>query len=116
MGLAQRMQEMDTRAVESRVPLTAGKTAGRFAVVLARPERYEDVATIAGRFDEEHAVLLNLEAATGAASRRLLDFLDGVAYALDGRLIRVSRDAYLLVPSSAELLDEAEAEEWEPVF
>ncbi len=116
MGFAQRIFDVDTVEAAPRVHVAAAPADEGFAVVLARPERYEDAGTIASRFDDGHAVLVNLEAANAAVTRRVIDFLSGVAYALDGRLLRVSQDAYLLLPSRVETLEEDTVEEWEPLF
>lgn len=102
MGIAGRAYRDEEIRWEERRPASAPRQAGPMAeMVLAHPERYEDGAAIADRFDDRHPVLVNLEGVPTIAARRLLDFLAGVAYAQDGRLEKVSRNAYLLLSAQA---------------
>ena len=50
-------------------------------VVLVKPERFEDASTIADHLNNKRTVVLNLESTNKEVSRRLVDFLSGVAYA-----------------------------------
>ena len=54
-------------------------------VVLVKPERFEDASAIADQLNAKHTVVLNLESTGKEISRRLIDFLSGVAYANNGR-------------------------------
>ena len=53
-------------------------------VVLVKPERFEDASTIADHLNNKRTVVLNLESTNKEVSRRLVDFLSGVAYANNG--------------------------------
>ena len=50
--------------------------------VLVKPERFEDASTIADQLNAKRTVVLNLESTNKEVSRRLVDFLSGVAYAI----------------------------------
>ena len=50
-------------------------------VVLVKPERFEDASAIADQLNAKRTVVLNLESTNKQVSRRLIDFLSGVAYA-----------------------------------
>ena len=54
---------------------------------------------------EGKTILLNLEKAGKVDSRRLLDFMSGAAYALQGYVRRVSGSIYLVVPNGEEVTD-----------
>ena len=53
-------------------------------VVLVKPDRYENASEIADHLRDKRTVVLNLEKTQKDVSRRLLDFLSGVAYAQEG--------------------------------
>ena len=55
-------------------------------VVLVKPDRYENASEIADHLREKRTVVLNLEKTQKDVSRRLLDFLSGVAYAQEGKI------------------------------
>lgn len=57
-------------------------------VVLVKPDRFDSVTEIAEHLRSKHAVVLNLESTNKDVARRLVDFLSGCAYALDGKIKR----------------------------
>ncbi len=87
-------------------------TTTQLQVVLVKPERYEDAGSIADHLNSKHTVVLNLEDTSRDISRRLLDFLSGVAYANSGQIKRVANGTYIITPYNVDimgnLLDEIE--------
>ena len=84
----------------------------QLAVVLVKPERYEDAASIADHLNAKKTVVLNLEQTSKDVSRRLIDVLCGVAYANNGQMKRVANNTYIITPYNVDimgdLLDELE--------
>jgi len=79
-------------------------------VILVRPESYESASEIATQLRERKAVLLNLEGTDQKLSRRMVDFLSGCAYALDGKLKKVAAAAYLITPYNVEIVGDLMSE------
>ncbi len=81
-------------------------------VVLVKPERYDDSSSIADHLNAKRTVVLNLESASKEVSRRILDFLSGVAYANEGQIKKVANCTYIIIPYNVgimgDLLDELE--------
>jgi len=81
-------------------------------VVLVKPERFEDASGIADHLNQKHTIVLNLESATKDVTRRLIDFLSGVAYANNGQIKRVANSTYIITPYNVgimgDLIDELE--------
>lgn len=75
-------------------------------VVLVRPDRFDDVTTIADHLNAQKSVVLNLESANREVSRRILDFLSGVAYANGGNISKVAKSTYMIVSGTVDLLGE----------
>ena len=73
-------------------------------VVLVRPERFETAAEIADHLRDKRAVLVNLETTPKDVTRRLVDFLSGVAYATDGKVKKVAANTYIITPPSVNLM------------
>ena len=82
-------------------------------VVLVKPERFEDASTIADHLNSKRTVVLNLESTNKEVSRRLVDFLSGVAYANNGQIKRVANSTFIITPYNVDimgdLLDELES-------
>ena len=81
-------------------------------VVLVKPEHFEDASTIADHLNNKRTVVLNLESTNKEVSRRLVDFLSGVAYANNGQIKRVANSTFIITPYNVDimgdLLDELE--------
>lgn len=84
----------------------------QLAVVLVKPERFDDARSIADHLNAKRTVVLNLESTSKDVSRRLIDFLSGVAYANNGQIQRVANSTYIITPYNVDimgdLLDELE--------
>ena len=82
-------------------------------VVLVKPERFEDASSIADHLNAKRTIVLNLESANKDVTRRLIDFLSGVAYANNGQIKRVANSTYIITPYNVgimgDLLDELES-------
>ncbi len=88
------------------------RTTAMLQVVLVKPDKFDDARAIADHLNEKRTVVLNLEAASKDVARRLIDLLNGVAYANGGQLKKVSTNTYIITPYnvnvSGDLLDELE--------
>ena len=73
-------------------------------VVLVKPERFENVSEIADHLREKRTVVMNLESTNKDVSRRLIDFLSGVAYASDGQIKKVAANTFIITPYSVDIM------------
>ena len=85
----------------------------QLSVVLVKPERFEDATAIADHLRGKRTVVLNLESTSKEISRRLVDFLSGVAYAKEGQIKRVANCTFIITPYNVEfegdIMDELES-------
>ena len=88
------------------------RAATQLQVVLVKPDRFDNVSDIAEHLRSKHAVVLNLEATNKDVARRLVDFLSGCAYALDGKIKKIAISTYIITPYNVDivgdLIDELE--------
>ncbi len=73
-------------------------------VILVKPDRFDTVSEIADHLREKQSIVLNLESTNKDVARRLVDFLSGVAYALDGKIKKVAISTYILTPYNVEIV------------
>lgn len=73
-------------------------------VVIVKPEKFEDASAIADHLNEKHTVVLNLESCPKDISRRLIDFLSGVAYANRGQIKKVANCTYIITPYHVDIM------------
>ena len=79
---------------------------GQMQVILVKPERFDTAAEIADHLRAKRAVLLNLEATPKDVVRRLVDFLSGVTYAIEGSIQKVAANTFILTPPNVDLVGE----------
>lgn len=73
-------------------------------LLLVHPDRFEVAADIADRISERNAIVLNLEETEKNTSRRILDFLSGVTYALGGKIKKVAGNTYVITPAGMDFM------------
>ncbi len=101
-------------------PVNAGNkvvnihATAQLQVVLFKPERFgEETCTIADELLKMHTVVLNLENTNKDISRRIIDFLSGVAYANGGKIKRVATSTFIITPYNVDLTGEDVMDELE---
>ena len=99
-----------SRGTASRVVNINAST--QLQVVLVKPDRFDQVSEIADHLRDKQALVLNLEATNKDVARRLVDFLSGCAYALDGKIKKVAISTYLITPYNVDVVGDL-AEELE---
>ena len=77
-------------------------------VVLFHPANFNDTSTAADYLRNKKAVIVNMENVDRAMSRRVVDFLSGCAYALDGKVKKVAQATYLFCPHSMDVVGDLE--------
>jgi cell division inhibitor SepF len=72
---------------------------------VVRPETYASVTEIADHLLAHRTVVLNLEATNKEVAKRLIDFLAGVAYSIDGQLKNVANNTYIITPCNVDVAE-----------
>lgn len=75
-------------------------------VAVVEIAEFDDVEAVAARFRSGQPVVFDLVEADRSDARRVVDFVSGLTYALDGSLTKVGTRAFLLVPEGLELADD----------
>lgn len=70
---------------------------------IVKPEKFEDVTAIADHLLERRTVVLNLENTNKDTIRRILDFLSGTTYAIEGQLKRAANSTYVITPKNVDV-------------
>ena len=110
---SRRSAEPAEAAPAPEAPSFSGKVlnmgGNRPAVVLFRPSSFNDATKAADDLRDKKAVIVNLENVDKAISRRVIDFLSGCAYALDGTVNKIALATYLFCPHNMEVMGDLES-------
>lgn len=84
-----------------RQPVTLRLHSPRVSHVAVRqPRSFEDARIAADGLKDGRQQIINLEKSNPAMSERIIDFLSGVTYALNGFVEKVGDNVYLFAPSN----------------
>lgn len=72
-------------------------------VVLLRPITFGDAVSGANDLRDRKAVIVNLESTDRTVARRVVDFLSGCSYALDGQVKKIAAGTYLFCPHNMDI-------------
>ena len=88
------------------LPMTG--TVSTSKMVITQPEAYEDVEEIGEYLKQRKSVIVNLESINKDDGKRILDFLSGASFALEGSIQKVSNLIYLVTPKTVEIQNDVE--------
>ena len=77
-------------------------------VVLYHAKAFDDAAKAADELKNKKAVILNMENVDKALTRRVVDFLSGCGYALDGKVKKIAQCTYLFCPHNMDIVGDLE--------
>lgn len=79
-------------------------TTAQLKLVVMQPETFEDARDIANHLKSKKPVVMNLESVDREVARRIVDFLSGAVYALDGNIQKVSNGIFLIAPYNVGIM------------
>ena len=80
-------------------------------VVVCEPRIFEDCQLIADNLKNRRPVVINLEEADKELAKRVVDFISGATYALNGSMQKVGNGIFLFVPSNIDIAGEIRGSE-----
>ena len=83
-------------------------SSGKQEVVLFHAKTFDDAAKASDELRRRKAVILNMENVDKALTRRVVDFLSGSVYALDGSVKKIAQSTYLFCPHNMDVVGDLE--------
>ena len=81
----------------------AGNVDSNIELKVVHPESFSEVSDIADYLLEGCTVILNLELFDPSSTMRMLDFLNGVTYTMDGEIKNVAPNTYIITPNGIDV-------------
>lgn len=100
---------------------TSGKlvnlsNANQLKLVVMQPTSFDDAQDVCDHLKEKKPVVINLEYADKETARRLIDFLSGAVYGVDGHIQKVSPTIFLIVPFNVDILSDSKDDKSKGTF
>ena len=94
-----------------RAPVFSLHAQRTMEIVILEPAAYDEAQTAADYVKTNRPIVVNLRAAEHDLGKRVVDFLSGVTYALDGHMQRVGEEIFLFTPRQVFITAEQVREE-----
>ncbi|HPF43702.1 MAG TPA: cell division protein SepF [Syntrophomonadaceae bacterium] len=94
------INEGSSRGVQNVVSIHTNKN---MKVVVCEPENFDEAQALADHLKNRRQVILNLENTPPDACQRIVDFISGTTYALEGNSQQVGKTIFIFTPSNVEI-------------
>jgi cell division inhibitor SepF len=81
------------------------KTTSGLEVCIMKPHSFGDSDKICEALLSGHAVVINLEGFDTEPAQRIIDFVSGAVFAIEGKFYRVSRYIFICSPGSVDITE-----------
>ncbi len=72
-------------------------------VVVCEPDSFEEVQVLADHLKSRKQLILNFENTQPDEARRIIDFISGTTYALDGNSQQLGKNVFVFAPNNVEI-------------
>ena len=107
-------EEVEDRKIfgrKTKDKVVAMPQANAIKMVISQPTTFEQSDEICSFLKEKKSVIVNLEYVNKDVARRIVDFISGGVYELDGYIQKISNSIFLVAPSNYEITNEMAREE-----
>ena len=104
-GLFNRNSEPRVSAKPANAGRGRGVPASDQSVIRFNPRNFDEAGELVSFLEQGRSLIMSLEEIPSETARRLLDFMSGIAYALNGKITPVSAKTYFITPENVDLLD-----------
>jgi len=82
--------------------------SGAMKMIVYHPVSYEDTQAIIDNLKNRKPVIVNMEELELETAMRILDFLSGAVYALNGTMCKISRSIFVVAPNNYDVVGNGE--------
>lgn len=111
LGFDEEQSHGAAREAVARAPVFSLHTQRTMEIVVLEPGAYDEAQSAADYLKTNRPIVVNLHSAQKELGRRVVDFLSGVTYALDGHMQRVGDEIFLFTPRQVFITAEQVREE-----
>ena len=102
----EKFEQEEVRTSRKNAPVVSIHTQKQMRVVVMEPNTFEEAQNIADQLKSRRPVIVNLENAEKLLAKRIVDFISGTTYALNGNMQKVGNGIFLFVPNNVDISGE----------
>lgn len=84
-------------------PMRGGKHAGSMEVCVIKPASFEDARDVSETLLANRTIILNMEGLDLSMAQRIIDFVSGSCYAINGNLQKISNYIIIVTPQAVDI-------------
>lgn len=100
---AENQFEQETAPRKSKGNIVSIHAQQQSKVILNEPRSYEETQEIADHLRSRRSVVVNLQRVRPEQAIRIVDFLSGTVYALNGNISKIGSNIFLCTPDNVEI-------------
>lgn len=85
--------------------------AAQLKMIVYHPVSYEDTQNIIDNLKSRKPVIVNMEELDLECAQRILDFIAGAIYALNGTIYKISRGIFVVAPTTYDVIGNGDNDE-----
>lgn len=82
-------------------------------IVLLEPSSFGEAREVAEALKEKKPIIVNVRKTDKDLARRIVDFLSGIAYAIDGNMTKIADSIYIFAPSSVDIISQGDQPDYQ---
>lgn len=95
--------EEDTKEVKNKNKTLSTQASNNGKMILLEPRAYSESQQIADHLKKKNTVVVNMKRVTPDQAKRIVDFLSGTVYALEGDLQKIGAGIFLCTPKNVDV-------------
>ena len=84
---------------------TFAGAAASLKIVIAAPKNIDEASYVCDSLKENKTVIVNLEEVETRDSQRIMDFIAGVSYAINGDVMQITNRIFVVAPKNVEVTE-----------
>lgn len=94
----------DRKSAQQVSNVVSMPTSGQTKMIVYRPVSYEDTQNIIDNLKSRKPIIVNMENIEVDVAQRILDFMSGACYAINGTVYKVSSRIFAVVPTNYDII------------
>ncbi|MDI3478320.1 MAG: cell division inhibitor SepF [Thermoanaerobacterium sp.] len=115
-GFDEQEDESIEEKVENEIPFNKKPkivnihTQSQIKVIILKPENFEQAQTILDNIKNKKPMIIDLQNMERNDAQRLIDFLSGAIFALNGEIKKIANSIFLIVPDNFDIAGDIQDE------
>lgn len=94
-------------------PVGSRRSSGVQQIVVLEPSTFGEARDVADALKQRKPIIVNLRKTDKDLARRIVDFLSGIAWAIDGQIQKVADGVYIFTPATFEVVTHGNQPEYQ---